>query len=438
MTKLFIMTGSQKDQSFQLERDIIYIGRAPDNDVQIMDSSVSRKHSRILKKGDKYFVEDLKSTNGTFFNGELVLPGTEVEVKEGLPLTIGKVMVSLGRPCSESVMDVQDESKLPPELIDTGAFTVYVDRPRTTRKNLELIYRVSSVLMRSLDIEEIFEKILDNLFELLKRIDHGAIILVDSHSGAIEQVVGRSRLDKAATSIAFSKAVVEKVVKEGKPVKVQDVTQEKKIDLSDSGELIQSVLCVPLISKSRVRGVIYVDSLGTHGFREEDIELLSALSSPAAVAIENALLYSELEKIAEEKTAMLRDSEKRCRNCETRFKAVFDNMASGVIFYEAVKEGEDFVILDINPAAENIEDVKKIEVLGKNARDVLPGIEQTGLMEVIRRVWESGEPERRTLQIGEVGGVPEWCICFVARLNTGEIVSIFDEVGAKEDPEAEG
>ncbi len=438
MIKIFIMTGSQKDQSFELDGDIVYIGRAPDNDVQIMDSSVSRKHSRILKKGEKYFIEDLKSTNGTFFNGELVHPGTEVEIKEGLPISIGKILISFGKPCSRDVMDAGDESRLPPELIETGAFTVYADRPRTTRKNLELIYKVSSVLMRSLDIEEIFEKTLDNLFELLKRIDHGAIVLVDSDSGAIDQVVGRSRHDKAATSIAFSKAVVEKVVKEGKAVKVQDVAKEKKIDLSDSGELIQSVLCVPLISKSRVRGVIYVDSLGTHGFRDEDIELLSALSTPAAVAIENALLYSSLEKVAEEKSELLRDSEKQYRDCEARFKAVFDNMASGVVFLGPVNEGEDFVVLDINRAAENIEKVKKIEILGKNASEVLPGIKGSELMEIVKSVWESGKHERRTLSIEQPGGLGTWRIYFVARLPTGEIITIFDEVTEKPGAEEEG
>jgi len=48
-----------------------------------------------------------------------------------------------------------------------------------------------------------------------------------------------------------------------------------------------------LISRSQIRGVIYVDSVSKpHGFRNDDLSLLTALSSSAAIAIENALLYA--------------------------------------------------------------------------------------------------------------------------------------------------
>ncbi|MBW2284964.1 MAG: GAF domain-containing protein, partial [Deltaproteobacteria bacterium] len=59
---------------------------------------------------------------------------------------------------------------------------------------------------------------------------------------------------------------------------------------------IRSVMCVPLISRAQIRGVIYVDSVNQpFGFRKEDLKLLTALSSPAAIAVENALLHSTLE-----------------------------------------------------------------------------------------------------------------------------------------------
>jgi GAF domain-containing protein len=70
-----------------------------------------------------------------------------------------------------------------------------------------------------------------------------------------------------------------------------------------------------LISKNRVRGVIYLDSVNKpHGFRKEDLSLLTALSSPAALAVENALLYSNLDKIVE-------DGKKICK----RLQRIKDN-----------------------------------------------------------------------------------------------------------------
>jgi GAF domain-containing protein len=87
---------------------------------------------------------------------------------------------------------------------------------------------------------------------------------------------------------------VDRVIREGKAVTMLDTRNEDEADLSDSIQImrVRSVLCVPLISKSQIRGVIYVDSISRpHGFRREDLSLLTALSIPAALAIENATLH---------------------------------------------------------------------------------------------------------------------------------------------------
>jgi PAS domain-containing protein len=53
-------------------------------------------------------------------------------------------------------------------------------------------------------------------------------------------------------------------------------------------------MCVPLVSKAEICGVIYVHSLSTAlGFTKEDLFFLTALSSPAALAIENAMLFAK-------------------------------------------------------------------------------------------------------------------------------------------------
>ncbi|MFC1892268.1 GAF domain-containing protein [Thermodesulfobacteriota bacterium] len=91
----------------------------------------------------------------------------------------------------------------------------------------------------------------------------------------------------------YSKTIVERVIAERKPVIMLDTLDEDEVDLSESmvSMRIRSVLCVPMLSNSRVRGVVYVDSLNKpYGFRSEDLFLLSALSIPAALAIEKAVL----------------------------------------------------------------------------------------------------------------------------------------------------
>ena len=83
--------------SFDLESDTISIGRDPDNDIQIKDPSISRKHAIIFKKDDKYSIEDLNSRNGVWINGNPLKPRCMSEVTEGVPVAMGRVFFSLGK-----------------------------------------------------------------------------------------------------------------------------------------------------------------------------------------------------------------------------------------------------------------------------------------------------------------------------------------------------
>jgi pSer/pThr/pTyr-binding forkhead associated (FHA) protein len=90
MSRLYILDGPEKGQAFELKSDTIYhVGRSPGNHIQLSDSYVSRRHLKILRRGERYFIEDLNSKNGTSVDGELIDPGVELEVREGIPIVIG-------------------------------------------------------------------------------------------------------------------------------------------------------------------------------------------------------------------------------------------------------------------------------------------------------------------------------------------------------------
>ncbi|MBW2207634.1 MAG: GAF domain-containing protein, partial [Deltaproteobacteria bacterium] len=179
--------------------------------------------------------------------------------------------------------------------VEEAATTSMVDRPMTAKNNFDLVLKVSNVLMESLNIDDILRRILKHILDLLKRIDRGVIILIDEESGKVRDVVSIFKEDKDDTITMYSRTVVDRVLKERRAVIMLDTMGEEKTDLSDSIEIqnIRSILCIPLISRSHVMGVLYVDSVNRpHGFRNEDLSLLTALSSPAAIAIENAMLHS--------------------------------------------------------------------------------------------------------------------------------------------------
>ncbi|HNY11422.1 MAG TPA: FHA domain-containing protein [Candidatus Wallbacteria bacterium] len=71
MPKLLIDDSSEKS-NFEITKDELVIGRVTGCDILLKSSSVSRNHTRIVKDGPFYFVEDMGSTNGTFINGKKI------------------------------------------------------------------------------------------------------------------------------------------------------------------------------------------------------------------------------------------------------------------------------------------------------------------------------------------------------------------------------
>ncbi len=302
MTKLFIFNGPMEGKSFDLKSGTTFVGRSSDNDIQIKDKSISRKHLKIARKGDKFLIEDLKSQNGTFINGDAISPGDEFEVEKGIPITIGNILISLGKKYSEDGMVIQHSINMSEQTGEIGEYLLYKDRRITDRDRLELIYEVSTILSQSLDIDEICNKIMDSLFSCLQRIDSGAILLINNKTGEPEEIIVRSRDTDKSIRINYSRTIVHRVIREGQAVVMSDTSREDKSDLSESIVMmrVKSIMCVPLIGKSEILGVIYVHSVNVlHGFPKDDLYLLTGLSNPAAMAIENASLYSERKQTEE-------------------------------------------------------------------------------------------------------------------------------------------
>lgn len=72
-----------------LETALTRLGRAAENEIVILSNRASREHAHIVRTGRKVFLEDQKSTNGTFLNGERLLEKTQL--RDGDEIAIGDV-----------------------------------------------------------------------------------------------------------------------------------------------------------------------------------------------------------------------------------------------------------------------------------------------------------------------------------------------------------
>jgi len=120
-------------------------------------------------------------------------------------------------------------------------------------------------------------------------------------------------------------------------------------------------------------------------------------------------------------------AEQAMRDSEFRHRELFNNMRSGVAVFET-DDGVDFRCTDLNKAGERIDGLNKSDILAGDAREVFPGFEKCGLLDVIKCVWSSGEPERVEAFVNRDDWGESWREAYVYKLPSGEIILVYEDV----------
>ena len=123
-------------------------------------------------------------------------------------------------------------------------------------------------------------------------------------------------------------------------------------------------------------------------------------------------------------------AELELKESEEKFRQLFDNMSSGVAVYMPDKDGEDFIFVDFNKAAEEIEGLKKSDVIGKRVTEVFPGVKDLGLFDIFKEVAETGRPVFHPTGEYRDERIYGWRENRVYRLPSGLIVSVYNDVTA--------
>jgi pSer/pThr/pTyr-binding forkhead associated (FHA) protein len=300
VTDLVILNGPEIGKTLRIKEGVSYLGRSLDNDICMEDRTISRKHLRIETVRGKFFVTDLSSRNGTFYAGKYVVPGHEVEVKEGIPLAIGMTVLCFGEGCKEQILPFLDTASF---ILEKGKKQGVVEdrRSETDQKKVDLLAKVARTLKGAEPLRVILEKVLGHIFHHLKRLDRGAFVLVDPET--LETLESICTVHKSSEDISpsFSQEVVQGVVEEGKPlIFSKGYTEEKGVPVDTlKVQKIDSVICVPLINGSRIMGAMYADSLKRpDGFRRDDLLILLDIAQRVALAVETDRLASDLAEVA--------------------------------------------------------------------------------------------------------------------------------------------
>ncbi|MBI9056118.1 MAG: PAS domain S-box protein [Bacteroidales bacterium] len=130
------------------------------------------------------------------------------------------------------------------------------------------------------------------------------------------------------------------------------------------------------------------------------------------------------------------EAEKGVKNNERRFHELFQNMRSAVAVYNAVDNGNDFIFIDFNKAAEQIDKISKENIVGKKVTEVFPGVEEVELFIVFKRVWKTGISEHCPMFQYKDDRIEGWRDNFVYKLPSGELVAIYDDITKHKQAEA--
>lgn len=145
------------------------------------------------------------------------------------------------------------------------------------------------------------------------------------------------------------------------------------------------------------------------------------------------LLHSIIFDITERKqaTEALKDNEQK-------YRELFERMSSGVAVYEAVDNGNNFLIKDFNHAGEKIERLNRKDVIGKLVTEVFPGVRDFGLFDIFQKVWKSGESAFFPAAVYKDDRTPaSWRESWIYKLPSGEIVAVYNDITERRRSEEE-
>jgi signal transduction histidine kinase len=167
------------------------------------------------------------------------------------------------------------------------------------QSRLAALYDVSRLIGSSLDLEEVLNQVMDAIIQLTGA-ERGFLMLLDE-KGELEVKAARNLAKETLEEdkFAISRSVIGVVARTGEQVVTTDATEDPRFATQASvvAHSLRSIQCVPLRVRGEIIGVIYVDNrVRTGVFDEADLEMLSAFASQAAVAIENARLFTRTDE----------------------------------------------------------------------------------------------------------------------------------------------
>jgi len=320
---LFVFRGNNQGMRFELDGDMLTIGREAANGIQLHDTEVSRRHAEVRRTGGTFTLTDLASSNGTFVNGQ---PITVRELANGDQVQVGGTMMLYTCLADESTGDLADkidiiarqqpgdQSRIVRSIAESEGSHILDPRAddagspwlARARSNLQVMYRTALAVSHTLDIDQLLNRIMQLIFEWVEA-DRGCIMLVNPETSQLDPAVRRNRKGvKSDERIKISKTILDYVMEHNEGVLTSNAREDDRwnpaVSILQMG--VCEAICVPMRGRYNMVGLIYIDTSispqriiqqqSTTKFSDEHLKLMIAIAHQAALAVEDTRYYSAM------------------------------------------------------------------------------------------------------------------------------------------------
>ncbi len=267
-------TITKTSTNYVIRKALVTIGRSRGNDLVLDDPMVGKTHASLMKAGTKYTLSLAGKTGEIYVNGKAARSAT---LSPGDEVLIGafKLIYADGQPTEEDLRGPEADNSVTLDL-------------------LEKMVELSGEMMKDTAPKRLFVSVLRGLVELTKAEKGFLIVFRDGQRHlAASHNVDDERLDMAAVS----DSIVNQVVEHLQPVIISDAMNDSRFGRAKSvvDLRLSSVMCVPLIYRNDLLGVIYLgnDKI-TDLFTKRDLQLLKVYAAQAAIIMNSAMQMNQL------------------------------------------------------------------------------------------------------------------------------------------------
>ena len=258
------------------------------------------------RRGDDVYAIDLKSTNGSFVNGE---PIEEHQLQSGEVVLVGGTEIELVQESADGEQASHNKDESNPSTtvslryeVDTEGLLESIHEEER-KSNYEKLYThlrtlisISALINEADQTPQLLQNIVNTTAQIFNA-ERGCL-MIRERGGTYRKYFSNHQSDMPASEWTLSKTILREALRHGMSVMSSDAGADDRFRAGESIQVqdIKSVLCVPVESKDEILGAIYLDTvIGLRTYTRDDLELLTAVGRQAGTAIKRELLREEKE-----------------------------------------------------------------------------------------------------------------------------------------------